>query len=378
MKKFALVLICLLLVFTTSCHFNATQDDNSGASSEESSSSLQSAEDSVDESFGAVSEESKGDSSLADSSAPESSKADSSVPDSSAPESSKADSSVPDSSAVDSSMTDSSEEESSKEESSEESVYVPVDLNAPLVEIPNDLKYEPIDEFFNNSVFIGYSIMMHFGRYTDNWRDTIDYRILGTAEFRCGVGMSFTGNEYQDPSDPQTPLPKHNGVAYHFEDLPAAMGVDAIYLGLTPYSDMRSGSVSDCAYNGAQTVKRTLVKIKENNPNVRIVVLAGTYNTGEDVNDALNYSRVNNANIRKYNNYVLSYCNELGIDFVDVATPMTNGNGYFVKEWASDGEYHIRQEPYKIWIQVLRDYAARKDAGTWQNRTEMPELGKLS
>lgn len=106
---------------------------------------------------------------------------------------------------------------------------------------------------------------------------------------------------------------------------------------------------------------------------MHIVILAGTYNTGVS-NGEIDLNRVNNRNIRTYNNYVLSYCNSIGVDFVDVATPVTDGKGNLVMEWSSDGSYHIKQEPYKIWIAVLRDYAERKQAGTWHNLTEMPPL----
>ena len=165
------------------------------------------------------------------------------------------------------------------------------------------------------------------------------------------------------------------GVSYNFEDLPKAMGAKTMVIGLTPYSDMKlQGSTSSCAYDGAQVAIDGIKKIKQQNPNLNIIVLAGTYNTGE-TNGSLNLRRVNNTNIRTYNNYVLNYCNSAGIDFIDVATPLTNGYGYFLMEWSSDESYHILQDPYKIWVQLLREYATKKQAGTWQNLAVMPQLG---
>ncbi len=275
--------------------------------------------------------------------------------------------------ASDSSVENSSAEDSSNKDSSEESSYVPKNPNDPIMEIPENLYYTPIDDFFNDSVFIGYSIIMHFGRYVGNWRDTVESRLMGTAQFRAGVGMSFRANETQDPSWPDTPLPKHEGVAYKFEDLPAAMGVKTLVIGLMPYSDMKTGTPDTCALEGAKYAMRGLSIIKQKNPNLHIIVLSGTYNTGRG--EEIDLNRVYNENIRTYNNYVLEYCNKIGVDFIDVSTPMTNGKGYFVREWASDRSYHIKQDPYKIWIQVLREYAEKKQAGTWKNYDVMPELG---
>lgn len=261
------------------------------------------------------------------------------------------------------------------DDSSEEPIVVPKDPSDPIMPIPTEFGYNPVDTYFDNSVFIGYSIMMHFGRYVDNWRQTVDSRIMGTAEFRAGVGMNFRANKNQDPTEPDTTLPKHNNVAYHFEDLPSAMGVKTMVIGLMPYSDMRLGGPDTCVERGSKCEIEGLKKIKEKNPDLHIICLAGTYNTGIQREGSINLDLMHNQNVREFNNKILEYCNEAGIDFVDVATPLTNGYGYFIEEWASDRVYHIRQEPYKIWIKVLRDYATKKQAGTWQNPTVMPELG---
>ena len=71
---------------------------------------------------------------------------------------------------------------------------------------------------------------------------------------------------------------------------------------------------------------------------------------------------------------VLAYCTANGIDFVDVATPLTTYNGYLPVEYSSDESYHIAKKAFYIWVDVLRDYAERKLNGTWQNMSTMPIL----
>ena len=116
------------------------------------------------------------------------------------------------------------------------------------------------------------------------------------------------------------------------------------------------------------------IQITEENPDLHIVILSGTYNTGMYETGALNPERVNNNNVRLYNIRVLEYCNENGIDFVDVATPMLDGRGFMPVEYASDGDYHIKKEPFKIWINVLRDFADKKQRNVWKNPETMPPL----
>ena len=263
------------------------------------------------------------------------------------------------------------------EDSSEESSYVPSSPSDPLTLVPEALYADPIDSFFNESVFVGYSIMMHFGRYVNQWRTEIDSTIMGNSINVGAVGISFYKNSTQTPSTPDNSLPYFRGKTYNFEDLPAATGSKTMYIGLTCYSDMKYyGSAQTCPQEAAAAVIEGVKKIVAKNPGVNIVLISGTYNTGTFESLGYKYAtRLSNSNIRKFNNYVLDYCNQYGVDFIDVATPLTNGYGNFVIEYSSDNDYHIAREPFKIWIEILRDYARKKQAGNWRNIAVMPVLG---
>ena len=74
------------------------------------------------------------------------------------------------------------------------------------------------------------------------------------------------------------------------------------------------------------------------------------------------------------NNYLLEYCNENGLDFIDIASQLTE-KGCLADKYASDGYCHIGQSGYKIWTAILRDYAVSKQNGTYTNPEKMPILG---
>ena len=249
------------------------------------------------------------------------------------------------------------------EESSEDESSVIIDMDAPMNPLPDTLMTDPVDSYFNDSVFVGYSIMMHFGRYIGEWHSEIDASIMGNPLFYAGVGVSF----YRDRVYPSG-LPLYQGNTYSFSELPTATGRNTIYIGLMGYSDVRRFGVDGGYVETISGIQRILSA----NPNVNLVILACTYNTGE-YSDSLPYS-VNNGNILRYNNMVLDYCTSIGIDFVDVATPQTTYNGYLPMEYSSDEEYHIAKKAFYLWVDVLRDYAKKKQAGTWQNMTDMPSL----
>ncbi len=265
--------------------------------------------------------------------------------------------------------------ESISEEYSEETEQS-IDVYAPITPIPETLETSSLDSFFDDSVFIGYSIMMHFGKYVNQWKIEIDESIMGDSKYCCGVGMNFTNNRKQTPDNPNNVLPKYKGKSYNFEDLPSATNSKSMYIGLMPYSELKYSSLENCIDYAINETIAGIEKIQEKNPDLHIVILSGTYNTGTWATGELPPERVNNANVRLFNIGVLEYCNQNDIDFIDVSTPMLDGRGYMPVKYASDRDYHIKKAPFKIWINIFRDYADKKQKGIWKNPETMPPLVK--
>lgn len=266
------------------------------------------------------------------------------------------------------SKVESGEEISFEEESSEEESALPVNPYTPRIPLPETLETDAIDSYFNGSVFVGYSIMMHFGRYIGEWHSEIDPSIMGNPVFCAAPGISFYADRTQAPEDEKSTLPLFKGKRYNFKDLPAATGCNNMYIGLMGYSEVKRYGASGACRETVNGIKRVL----EANPGLNLVILACTYNTG--VYDEKLSEKLNNANIREYNQKVLEYCTENGIDFVDVATPLTTHNGYLPLSFATDGKYHIAKHAFYLWVEALRDYARQKQAGTWQNPAVLPEM----
>ncbi len=282
-----------------------------------------------------------------------------------------------DSSVSEAESVESTESAESSEESSEESVADVSSKREPRPKDPirelGEIKADSVDSFFNNSVFIGYSIMMHFGRYVGEWRESVDESIMGNALFCAGVSMGFTTDRIHTPDTPDNALPLYQGKAYNFADLPAATGCDTLYIGLSGYSDLkRAESAENCVQQAYREAVMGIGRIRDKNPDLKIVILSSTYNTA--IYDALPEARCSNEKVYEYNNMVLNYCNGKGIDFVDVSTCLTDHRGRFAEEYANDEEYHIIKEAYYLWLEELRAYARAKTEGAWENPEEMPTL----
>ncbi|MBR6594288.1 MAG: hypothetical protein IKK83_03800 [Clostridia bacterium] len=268
---------------------------------------------------------------------------------------------------------DSSEEalESIPDSSAPES-SAPTGNTDPITTAPSGVSASEGDVFFNDSVFVGHSVMVHFSNRVNGWRTSVAPDFLGNALFCCSSSFSFYNNENQTPDESDNVLPKYRGQPYNIEDLPSATGAKRIFLGLMGLNDLAMvGTADTCGRVVADEAIRCIEKVKEKNPDVEIVVLASTYLTRD-----VSYKRLNNRNMSLLNSYVLDYCNLNGIDFIDVATPLCDGDGYLASVYSSDNYCHLVKQAYYIWIDELREYAAAKQAGTWENPKAIPLFNK--
>ena len=247
--------------------------------------------------------------------------------------------------------------------------YIPPDPSVYPTITDADIGPDEIDSFFDDSVFVGHSVMMHFKDKYVAYKRGGDSGFLGGAKFHASGSFSYHNNLAPVSADSVHPL--YQGEKMKIEDAVAAMGAKTVYL-----SGM---ALNELALFGAEASVSNLAAVadavKAKSPDARIVVLANTYRT-RDFNDSRN--KLNNAGISEYNNLLLDYCNENGFDFVDVATPLME-NGCLADNDKSNSNClgcHLTTDAYAIWTAVLRDYARAKQAGVYVNPDSMPLYGQ--
>ena len=252
--------------------------------------------------------------------------------------------------------------------------YIPPDPSVYPTVTDADIGPDEIDSFFDDSVFVGHSVMMHFKDKYVAYKRGGDSGFLGGAKFHASGSFSYHNNLAPVSADSVHPL--YQGEKMKIEDAVAAMGAKTVYL-----SGM---ALNEPSLFGAEASVSNLAAVadavKAKSPDARIVVLANTYRT-RDFNDSRN--KLNNAGISEYNNLLLDYCNEHGFDFVDVATPLME-NGCLADKFCSDNDKsnsnclgcHLTTDAYAIWTAVLRDYARAKQAGVYVNPDSMPLYGQ--
>lgn len=286
---------------------------------------------------------------------------------------------------IESTEEESSEAESSTEtvsapESSEEKelVYTPVypeDYELRVNYYKNlEIGYDLEDSFFNNSVFVGNSIMYHFDKYVSAKR-AADPSFLGKAYFFAGPSFSFYNNKHQTPDSPDCALPSFRGNPMTIIDAVEEMNVGTVYLSLMALNDIAIYRDSETGINETYNLVTALIE-EIKGKGVKVVVLSNTYlhASSDRAGNKLNNGSISTLNIR-----VLDYCNLNGIDFIDIASVLLTDEGALGDVFCSDigsasFACHLTEYSYNAWTEILRDYADKKQNGTWINPTSMKGL----
>ncbi len=204
-----------------------------------------------------------------------------------------------------------------------------------------EITSEEIDAFFDNSVFVGDSVMEDFRNYAMVRRDTW----LGRLKFLAAV--SFSTYSALRPVTAKSIHPVYAGEKRLVEDSIAMMGAKKVFMLFGP-NDINITGINGTAANYVKLAER----IRVQSPDVEFFIMSMPY-TVKGHRD----NNLYNDNIRKYNETMKNLTIEQGWGFVDIATPLADENGDLIESYSSDRDIHLRRAAYDVWSQTLRDYA---------------------
>ncbi len=237
-----------------------------------------------------------------------------------------------------------------------------------------EVEYDLNDAYFNNSVFVGNSIMLHYSNYATKQRQA-DKGFLGNAAFFAAASFSLYNNKHQTAESKDCALPSFRGQQMNITDAIGEMKVDTAYLSLMALNDIAIYKDGPTGIIETYNLFTSLVdELKSAYPQLKIVVMSNTYlhSSSDRGTNKLNNGSISDLNIR-----VLDYCNSNGIDFIDVSTILMDNSDCLGTEFCSDigsnFACHLTGYAYNAWTFILRDYAARKIAGVWENPTYMDD-----
>lgn len=204
-----------------------------------------------------------------------------------------------------------------------------------------EITEEEIDAFFDDTVFVGDSVMEGFRNYAMARSDTW----LGRPKFLAAVSLSAV-NALR-PVSSKSKHPVYEGKKRPVEDSIAMMGAKKVFI-FFGLNDINSTGIKGTPAKYVELVNR----IKEQSPDVEIHIMSMTY-TGKGYRDQNLY----NDNVRIYNDTMKNLAAEQGWGFVDVANPLADENGDLKSSYCYADSVHLRNSAYEVWSVVLRDYA---------------------
>ena len=213
----------------------------------------------------------------------------------------------------------------------------------------------PEDEWawFDDAVFVGDSVSLKLTGYATKMRQS-DPDYLGRAQFLT-AGSLGSGNALWEVSD-ESVHPLYQGTKMRLEDSVHACGAKKLYI-LLGMNDVGMYGVDGSAAN-----METLLKlIKEKTPDLEIFVQSAT-----PIHKGNEKKVLNNANLRLYNEKLKEMCDRNGYYYVDIASVLTDAEGYLPDSYCSDVSgmgMHFTDEACRIWVDYLKQDAAARQNG---------------
>lgn len=208
-----------------------------------------------------------------------------------------------------------------------------------------------IDNYFAGSVFVGDSVMKGFQNYAMGRRTTY----LGGIQFLASG--SFSVHNALWPVSSKSVHPIYQGQQRPVWESIGMMQAKRVFM-FFGLNDMNIGTLEDTCSCYAQVI----ANIKAVCPETEIHIISMTY-----TKQGKGKGKLNNDNIRQFNELLKQMAVENGWGFVDLASALSDDNGDLPAAYCSDNYVHQTTEAYDIWSAVLREYARTQIEGADPN-----------
>lgn len=210
---------------------------------------------------------------------------------------------------------------------------------------PEEIQQGALDSYFTGAVFAGDSVTNQLRRYTYTQRKQ-EGAFLSDAQFQCAVNYSlYTASLYK-------PQPGKVNLIYKGQDQSLLQAVRRlqparlfVLLGANDYAPQR-------AEKALAWYKTLITRVKEVSPDTDIVVQALP-----PVSRSLSSKQDMRPLWDAFNQQLQELCQQEGVAFADIATPLKDDEGYLQPEYASKDGLHLSAQGLLAWVNALRDNA---------------------
>ena len=203
-----------------------------------------------------------------------------------------------------------------------------------------EMTQEELAEYYGDSVFIGDSIMLGFRNYSAKEESFVhDIQFLAAGSYSAGNAVK--------PVEGKNVHPMYKGKKYQVWDAVPLTGSKRafILLGMNDISPLGLEKARD-------TYKEVIDNIVETSPDIEIHIISVTYTLKDK-----GKGKLNNDNIARYNELLQEMAEENGWGYIDLCTPVSDGEGNLAGDYCSDGFVHLSKSAYAVWEEELIRYA---------------------
>ena len=226
------------------------------------------------------------------------------------------------------------------EENASQTPPAPAELQNETQEITE----EELAAYYDESVFIGDSIMQGFRNYCAK-----------SESFVHGINFlavtSYSAGNTLRPVAGKNVHPMYKGKKYHVWDAVSLAGSKRAFI-LLGMNDLIVTGLAD----SRDAYKEVIDKIVEASPGIEIHIISVTYT----LKDGKLKGALCNPNIDMYNAMLQEMADENGWEYIDLCTPISDGAGNLKREYCSDGYVHLTRAAYTVWEKELMQYAEKQ------------------
>ncbi len=200
-----------------------------------------------------------------------------------------------------------------------------------------------IAEFYRNTVFTGDSVLLGFKNYCAKSSDPL----LKNMKFLASGSYSLHNAFWEVSSKSIHPL--YQGQQYPLWESIPMMGAERMFLFF---------GINDVAFGVEDSVSMyplLIEKICDAAPGIDVTILSATYTLKGKGTTGLN-----NTNLAAFNAGAAATAAQKGWGYIDLATVLSDGEGNLAEKYCSDGELHENELAYRVWVMMIKAYAAER------------------
>ncbi|MBQ8149693.1 MAG: SGNH/GDSL hydrolase family protein [Clostridia bacterium] len=223
-----------------------------------------------------------------------------------------------------------------------------------------ELSADRLMSYYDDGIFVGDSIIRMLKNY-------VGFRQQEDATFFANTGFYASYSYTLEAAATDGPAPNEVNLLFRGKETPLSRLVEKLQPGKLFLLAGLNDRIGEYPEAGMAYVEAIVALVRQYAPDTQIHFLSLLPVTAHAESERPQLQKMWDA----YNELLRLKCEELGVVYIDVATPLKNDSGYLSIPLSHDYKYHLNDDGNAILVRTLLDFArSRYEAGLWQPETK--------